>query len=163
MKWKQTLTEVGLTEETISHGLRKKIKDYYEVAEGVQSVKEALQDPELDDEERSELQNDLEELNEGLEESDNQLVKAILIYDKNKDKYAEMSKHLGKGRPKKNPAPQDNNPKPATPPTPNTPPKVEEPSGNGEEKKKSGLGFVLVAIAVGVITLGAVNIFKNND
>jgi hypothetical protein len=162
MKWKKTLADCGLTEDKVSLGLKKKIKDYYEIAEGVEGLKNALTSDDLSDSERDELESDLEELSEGLEESDTQLVRAVQIYDKNKEKYAELSKHIGKGRPKKNAQPNDN-PQPTPQPTPQ-PAKAEDGKEvEGGEKKKSGLGFVLVAIAVGVITLGAVNIFKNND
>jgi hypothetical protein len=163
MKWKKTLADLGLTEDKVSGGLKKKIKDYYEIAEGIDGLKNALENDDLSDSDRDELEGDLQDLSEGLEESDKQLIRAIQIFDKNKDKYAELSKNLvGRGRPKKNAEPTvQTQSTPTSTPQPTSTPKAEV-SKDGE-KKKSGFGFVLVAIAVGVITLGAVNIFKNND
>jgi hypothetical protein len=173
MKWKKTLSDVGLTEETISHGLRKKIKDYYGIQSAINQIQNAIKNPELDEDQREELEGDLETMQQGLEQSDDQLVKAILVFDKNKEKYAEMSKHLGKGRPKKNASTENtdssaqkvenqsnSNPAPAPTPAP-TPNGANEPSV--EPKKKNGLGFVLLAVAIGVISLGAVSMFKNKD
>ena len=42
MKWKAKLSELGLTEETISHGLRSKIKDYHIIEKGIEKIKSDL-------------------------------------------------------------------------------------------------------------------------
>ena len=176
MKWKQALADYNLTEETISHGLKKKIKEYREIEAGVNELKNAINDESTPEDELDELQDDLQDLEESLELSDKNLVRAIEIYDKNKDRYAEMSKHLGKGRPRKNPivvadagstnpTPTPNaNPTPTPTPTPNNDGKE---GGEGKEgtepKKKSSFGFIALAVAIGVISLGAVSIFKNRD
>jgi len=98
------MEELGLTEQTVSHGLRTKIKDYYTLLDGIEEVKDSLSNPDINDD-VDELESDLEELEKAVEDSDRMLVKAVEVFDKNKDKYAEMSKNLGKGRPRKNPIP----------------------------------------------------------
>jgi hypothetical protein len=168
MKWKQALADYNLTEETISIGLKKKIQEYYGIKAGVDELKDSINDESTPEEELEDLQNELADLEDSLEEYDIKLVRAIEVYDKNKDKYAELSKNLGKGRPKKNPTPQvvdnqNNNPAPTPTPTPTPTPQGNEPSGDGGEKKKKGFGYFALAIAIGVISLGAVSLFKNND
>lgn len=164
MKWKQALADYNLTEETISGGLKKKIKEYRDIEVGVNELKNAINDESTPDDELEELQNDLADLQESLEEYDIKLVRAIEVYDKNKDKYAELSKHLGKGRPKKNPTPQSvSNQNPTPTPTPTPTPQGNEPSADGTEKKKKSFGFIALAVAIGIISLGAVSMFKNND
>lgn len=101
MKWKQQMQDFGLTEETVSIGLRNKIKDYYALVEGIEGLKESIENPSINDD-VDDLQSDLESLEEAVENADRQLVKALEVYDRNKEKYAELSKNLGKGRPKKN-------------------------------------------------------------
>lgn len=170
MKWKQALADYNLTEETISHGLKKKIKEYREIEVGVNELKNSINDESTPDDELEELQSDLTELQDSLQMADNNLVRAIEIYDKNKDRYAEMSKHLGKGRPRKNPLPNTDgsSAKPTPTPTPTTNPTSAPTSNNDgkdgtEPKKKSNFGFIALAVAIGVISLGAVSMFKNRD
>jgi hypothetical protein len=168
MKWKKALADYNLTEETISHGLKKKIKEYREIEAGVNELKNAINDESTPDDELEELQNDLSELEESLGVADNNLVRAVEIFDKNKDRYAEMSKHLGKGRPRKNPLPNTDtntakpNPTPTATPTPNPTPNNDGQSVS-EPKKKSSFGFVALAVAIGIISLGAVSMLKNRD
>ena len=162
MKWKQALADYNLTEETISLGLKKKIKEYREIEVGVNELKNAINDESTPDDELEELESDLADLQDSLEEYDIKLVRAIEVYDKNKDKYAELSKHLGKGRPKKNPTPQSVVSQNTTPkPQPTT--QCNQPNADGTEKKKKSFGFIALAVAIGIISLGAVSMFKNND
>lgn len=177
MKWKQELSKFGLTEESVSHGLRNKFKDYYKIQEAIDELENQLNDNSTSEEEIEEIQDDLRELNDALELSDLKLVKAIEVYDKNKERYAEMSKHLGKGRPRKNPLPT---PKPQpqtqtqtqvaqsgtqtqTQVPQNIPITPTEEVPNEEKKKKSGIGWIIGAVVIGALTLGAVNAFKNGD
>jgi hypothetical protein len=154
------MEELGLTEQTVSHGLRTKIKDYYTLLDGIEEVKNSLSNPDINDD-VDELESDLEELEKAVEDSDRMLVKAVEVFDKNKDKYAEMSKNLGKGRPRKNPIPT-----PALAPTPTpapTPAPAPAPKTDGEEpKKKSSTGWFIFALVVGVATIGAVNIMNKD-
>jgi hypothetical protein len=176
MKWKQTLSKFGLTEETVSHGLRSKFKDYYKIQDAINELENQLNDNSTSEDEIQEIQVDLQELNDALELSDLKLVKAIEVYDKNKDRYAEMSKHLGKGRPRKNPLP---NPTPqpqaqtqkaesgtqtqTQTQTPQNIPLTPTEEVPNEEKKKSSVGWLIGAAIIGILTLGAVNAFKNAD
>jgi len=179
MKWEKTLSNCGLTEETISIGLKTKIKEHRKMEEAVEDIKERLNDDETEDDEIDELEQDLSELEEALEMSDNKLVRAVELYDKNKEKYAELSKNLGKGRPRKNATPtQQPNPTPTpqaqTQPNVQTQQQVAQPNVQNipitpteevkDEKKGSGWLWKLgVAVVVGVLTLGAYNTYKNND
>ena len=97
MKWKQALANFGLTEETISIGLRNKIKDHYSIQEGIDELRATIANPSINDD-VDELQDDLNDLLEAIEVSDDKLVRAIEVFDKNKDKYAEMAKKLGKDK-----------------------------------------------------------------
>ena len=166
MKWKSEMEKLGLTNETISVGLRNKIKDYYDMVEGIKELKDSIANPTLNDD-VEELKEELADLQDALESYDNQLVKAVHTFDKNKEKYAELSKNLGKGRPRKdgqpaqpkqvvaNPTPTPNpNPTPAPNPTPNA-------DGNKDgEKKKGNWGLFFGALALGIITFG---IYKSRD
>lgn len=160
MKWKAKLSELGLTEETISHGLRAKIKDYYIIQKGIDKLESEINEGKYNDSDMDLAKNDLQELITDLADYDDALVKAILTFDKNKDRYAANAKNL-------------KNVKKATPKVETTPtptPKADEPPLTPteevkDEEKKSGnsFGWVLFAVFAGVITLGAVNILKNRE
>jgi hypothetical protein len=167
MKWKAKMDELGLTNETISQGLKTKIKDYYTLVDGMEEARQSLEDASEDDD-IDELTDDVNELEEVVEIADNNLAKGMEVFFKNKDRYAEMSKHLSKGRPRKDGQPSV--PKVATPtPTPTPTPKptpTPQVAASGvvvEEKKKSSTSWILLGGLALVVTLGAVNIFKNND
>lgn len=165
MKWKQKLAECNLTEETISAGLRSKIKDYYTIVEGIEEIEQSIQNPSLNDD-VDDLQEELEDLQTAIENADKQLIRAIEIYDKNKEKYAELSKNLGKGRPRKNPiveAPKVVAQTNAAPQQPIAKPIVEAAQGTvvPQEEKKSSWKWLLAIAVVGGLTLGLVNLSKN--
>lgn len=172
MKWKAKLAEVGLQEENLSTGLKNKIRDYYKIAEGLEDVKGDLE--EADEEDIEEMQNDIEELTDALEDADNKLVRAIEIYDKNKEKYAEMSKRLKPKAKKQTTANSgeitlsgvttaETKAAPIPEPTPvAAPAEVAADGGEVKEKKKSnGMGFVVIALFAGIVTLGVVNLYKS--
>lgn len=164
MKWKQKMSELGLTEETISHGLRAKIKDYYVIQKGIDKIKSDLQEGRINQDDIEDFENDLEELQKDLEDYDETVVKALIFFDKNKEKYANMQKNLKPNRGKKAEASNQN----STPtPTPTQTKKEELPytptEEVKEEKKGSGLGWLLFGLAAAVVTFGAVNIMKNRD
>jgi hypothetical protein len=158
MKWKAKLSELGLTEETISHGLRAKIKDYHIIEKGIVKLESDMREGKYNDSDMDLAKHDLQELKTDLVDYDDALVKAIETFDKNKDRYAANAKNL-------------KNVKKATPKVENTPtptPKKEdvpltETEEVKEEKKGNSFGWVLFAVFAGVITLGAVNILKNRD
>lgn len=169
MKWKQTLDGFGLTEETVSQGVRNKIKDYYTIVDGIADLEKSIENPTLNDD-VEELQNDLQDLKEALEEQDKVLVKAITLFDKNKEHYAKLSQNLtGRGRPKKD-AQQKNDaqtqkPNVAQPNTqPNAQPNVQNVAGNvtdGEKPKKTNIALWIVGIVIGGLI--GVNILKNRE
>jgi chromosome segregation ATPase len=162
MKWKQKLAECNLTEETISAGLKSKIKDYYTIVEGIEEIEQSIQNPSLNDD-VDDLKEELEDLQTAIENADKQLIRAIEIYDKNKEKYAELSKNLGKGRPRKNPiveAPKSV----AAPQQAVVKPIVQAAQGTVVEKqeKKSSWKWLLAIAVVGGLTLGVVNLSKRD-
>jgi chromosome segregation ATPase len=178
MNWEEKLSELGLTQETISHGLKTKIKDHEKIGVAIEELQERLEDESTDEEEIEEIEQDLEDLTEAHELSNEKLIRAIEVYDKNKDKYAEMSKHLGRGRPRKNPLPQPNpqpNPQPQAQPqaqvqtqtqtqVPQNIPLTPTEEVVDDKKGKVHWGWKLgLALVVGVLTLGAYNTYKNND
>jgi septal ring factor EnvC (AmiA/AmiB activator) len=164
MKWKQKLAECNLTEETISAGLRSKIKDFYTLVEGIEEVEQSIQNPSLNDD-VEQLQEELEDLETAMENADKQLIRAIEIYDKNKKMYAELQKNLGKGRPKKNPiveAPKAVAQTNAASQQAVVKPIVQAAQGTVVEKeeKKSSWKWLLAIAVVGGLTLGIVNLSK---
>ena len=164
MKWKARLSELGLTEETISHGLRAKIKDYYIIERGIVQLEENIQSGRVNQDDVPTAKTDLQELRTDLEDYDIALVKAIETFDKNKDRYAANSKNLKNGG-KKATAQPSNQGTQTKAPTPTPTPTVVTPTEEVKEEKKGGntFGWVLFSIFAGVITLGAVNILKNRD
>lgn len=157
MKWKAKLSELGLTEETISHGLRAKIKDYNIIEKGIVKLQSEMNEGKYNDSDMDLAKNDLQELQTDLADYDDALVKAIETFDKNKDRYAANAKNLKNVK--------KTTPKVETTPTP-TPNKSDVPLTPNEEvkdgeKKGNSFGWVLFAVFAGVITFGAVNILKN--
>jgi hypothetical protein len=159
MKWKARLSELGLTEETISHGLRSKIKDYHIIEKGIVKLESDMREGKYNDSDMDLAKNDLQELKTDLVDYDDALVKAIETFDKNKDRYAANAKNLKNVK--------KATPKVETTPTPTPTPNKEVPLTPTEEvkdeKKGNSFGWVLFAVFAGVITLGAVNILKNRD
>jgi hypothetical protein len=164
MNWKQALANFGLTEETISQGLKTKIKDHRKIEDALEELQEQIQNTD-DDDELNELNEDIYELQEGLQMSNEKLIRAIELYHKNKDKYAELSKNLGKGRPRKNPLPQQVNPTPTPTPTPQVVASggqvQNQSTDEGGKKKKNSWGWIIGGLIIGGLTLGAVNAFKD--
>lgn len=169
MKWKTRLTELGLDENNVSQGLKSKIRDYYDIQSGINELKKSIANPSVNDD-VNELEEQLTESVEVLEALDNKLVKDVEYYNKHKDKYADMTKKLAEGRARKKQANGGATPpkKVEATPTPNepTPPTPKDPiatdGDKDKEKKGSGFGWVIFAVAVGVVTLGAVNLMKND-
>jgi hypothetical protein len=171
MKWKQVLSQCNLTEDNISIGLKTKIRDYYTIVEGIEELKNQIANPSINDD-VDDLQEDLADLEESIIIADNKLCRAIEVYDKNKEKYAELSKNLGKGRPRKDGLPpqpkQQAQPQPQ--PTPQEQPKQVVQSGVETykvevegEKKKSSFGILGTILIVGVSALIGVNLLRNRN
>lgn len=176
MKWKQQLEACGLTEATVSQGLRNKIRDVKDVESQLAQMKATLKNPSVNDD-VDELEEAIGNATEDLKDLDNELVAAIKKFNDNKDKYAELAKKMKEGREKKKAGankPQSSEQKPAQQPAqqpvqqqtqvakpeiPVTP--TEE--IKKDEKKKTNWGWVAFAVIGGILTLGAVNFFKDND
>lgn len=166
MKWKSKLDEVGLTEQTASQGIRTKIADYNTINDGINEVNELIANPSVNDD-VEELKSDLIDLTDALEQQDKVIVKAITLFDKNKEHYSNLQKNLAEKRSQKagNTAVSNATPTPAKKVENNIPIK-EEPvvaSVGGvvkEEKKKDSWSWVLLGGLALVVTLGAVNIFN---
>jgi hypothetical protein len=169
MKWQNEMDSVGLNETNISVGLKNKIKDYNDIVKYINELKETIEKPSVNDN-VDELQSTLSDMEEALETADDKLVRAIQLYHKNKDKYAEMSKNLtGRqrkdGQPRKQtqaqpkPAepPVNTNPAPAPAPAPVT---VEEEKVEEGEKKKTNWWLFGGVILLSAITFG---IYKSRD
>lgn len=162
MKWKEKLSQLGLTEETISHGLRAKIKDYHIIEKGIVKLQNEIKEGKYNDSDMELATNDLQELKTDLADYDDALVKAIETFDKNKERYAANAKNLKNV--KKGGAKVETTPTPTPTPTPNKDSVPLTPTEEvKEEKKGNSFGWVLFAVFAGVITLGAVNILKNRD
>lgn len=165
MKWKSEFDKLGLENEKISQGLKNKIKDYNEVQESINQLKEVIENPSVNDD-VDELKSQLQETEELLEDLDNALVRAIQIFHKNKEKYVELGNKMKEGREKKKLNKGQANPTPAPAPTPTpTPTPTPNPAPNGGEnkdgeKKKGNWGLFFGALALGIITFG---IYKSRD
>lgn len=165
MKWKSKMNEVGLTEQTASQGIRTKISDYNTINDGINELNESIANPSINDD-VEDLKKDLIDLTDALEKQDDLIVKAITLFDKNKDHYAKLGKNLAEKRQQKAAS------KTASATTPaakveNSNVVKEQPvnaqSGGVviEEKKKSNWGLVILGGIVLAVTLGAVTL-KND-
>jgi SMC interacting uncharacterized protein involved in chromosome segregation len=173
MKWKKEMQTRNLDETNVSQGLKTKIKDYYELEEGIQSLKEAIADPSINDD-VEELKADLEELQEALEVADRKLVDAVILFDKNKDKYAEKVQKMKEGREKKKGANVEPKKEASTQSQPQPQVQVQQPQVQKNEtakteekdgeKKKSNIGNWIFGLAIAGLTLGlATQYLKNRD
>lgn len=183
MSWQQQLESVGLNESNMPDMIRKPIKDLYRIQSAIDEINEALEDDELSERKRGQLENELETLEESIEEQEEVIEKKIAQWDKNKEMYRAKGERLKAavskaresgahvGRPKKQ---QPSASATATQTAQNEPPipnassgvvvtnggtKVDEPQV--VEKKKGGWGFMAIALVVAVVTAGAVILNKN--
>lgn len=167
MKWQNEMESLGLNDSNISVGLKNKIKDYNDIVKYINELKETIENPSVNDN-VDELQSTLVDMEEALETADDKLVRAIQLYHKNKDKYAEMGKNLT-GRPRKDGQPRkqtQTQPKPAEPPVNITPATktetvvVEEEKVEEGEKKKTNWWLFGGVILLSAITFG---LYKARD
>jgi predicted nuclease with TOPRIM domain len=159
MTWREKLAECGLTQETVSNGLRSKIKDFLTLEQGYSEVQNSIDNPDMNDD-VDELESDLEDIQTAMDSANKQLIRAIEIYDKNKEKYAELSKNLGKGRPRKDAVKQEPTPNNVSSQQQTQQPTQQAANGVVVEKKKSSIGWLFFAGFAAVVTIGAVNLFK---
>ena len=188
-KYQQKINELGLGEK-LSKNLNVLIRDFKRAEDELAGYQERIESAETE-EEAAELQKEIDELTELLEESDNEIVRKLEIYHRNRDKYLETTekmrakqneKRISEG---KEPLYQNKPNEPAPAPAPA--PVSAEPaattviskSGGGEtvvatpaqavvieEKKEEKDGFfttiVLGALGIAGILIG-VNLYKNRN
>lgn len=170
VKFFQLLNSYGVE----SNQTTKKINDMVvEFDEGWEEYQNALSDLEsANDEDREAMESDIKEYEEALEEQDELIVDKLKEWYKKKDIWAENAKKLAEGREnKKNLKNNVNNEIPLVQSEENQPQLVGAsnnalPSGLGVEptlvaEKKGGEGWFIFGAFALVITLGAVNMFKN--
>jgi uncharacterized protein YgiM (DUF1202 family) len=154
--------------QTVSDGITKgdpiEIFDPLGIDNVIKELEKSIENPTLNDD-VDELQNDLEELKDALEEQDKVLVKAVTMFDKNKEHYAKLSQNLvGRGRPKKD-AQQQTQPNVAQTTTQTkAQPNVQNVAGNvtqEEKPKKTNIALWVVGIVIGGLI--GVNILKNRE
>jgi len=102
MKWKKTLKDLGLSEnDKLTAGLKKSIEAIKELEKEKQVVYKKVTDENINDEQREQLQEEFDEINEAIETIDEQLVKDLKYYDKMKDTWAKNAAKLQEGREKR--------------------------------------------------------------
>jgi hypothetical protein len=163
MKWKNELEKFGLDESKISQGLKNKIKDYKDVETQLAELKGILKNPSVNDD-IDELKEGIENAEEDLQTLDEELVKAIQKFEKNKEHYANLTQKMKEGRAKKKNGgvQQQTEPQQQAQQQQNLPITPTE-EVKTEEKKKSNWGWIAFAVIGGIVTLGAVNLFKDRD
>lgn len=189
-KYQQKINEVGGL-ENLSKGIKSMVRDYENAEKQVAELRESLEEAESD-EERAAIQADIEEIVVLQNAADEELVKKIDSYMRNKDGYDARMKMMrerkdaalaAQGKPpvqykekkvaKVEPAPAD--PAPAPAPAPAATEVIISKAGGGEttvvtptvveeKKEEKGLGSLLLWGALGVagIFIG-VNLFKNRN
>jgi DNA-binding transcriptional MerR regulator len=160
------LEELGLTQEELSQSLRDQIKAFNKLKKAYEDALAELE--EYVEEDRDELQTSLNETLAMLEDRDDELVKKLRNWFKNKDIYAKNAENLKQSRDAKAAAnsgvPPTTQAPPPTTEAPIVPPTTEAPKANDGNNDKDGKGssifwWVLVgAVAIG--TVGAVILKK---
>lgn len=163
MNWKQKLEELGMTEQSLSASIKKKIKEHNEIIEALKEASNDLRNA-GDDDDTEELRVQISELKDGVEASNEQLIDSIVHYHKNKDVYKAKVERMQQAKKNK----QSTQPKADTTPAVvvNQPQVQAQPQVQGgqvdtpkDEKKSNFLAWALGAAAiviVGVVTLGRV-------
>lgn len=161
------MTELGLTDEMLSVKMK---QDIASISEGITNATSALANAQSD-EARAEIQSDIDEMND-------ELIKKIVKFHKNKDVYAANAARLKEAAAAKK-AKKDGVTPPASEPEPNPTPvettaeatpeeqaavggEVPAASEDGEEKKGGVFGKIIltgVAVALGI---AGINYFGKN-
>ncbi len=172
MKWKSALSQTGMQQNELSAKIKKVIDAYNDLDNEKQRVYHLVTDENVGEQRKEQLQEELDEINEAIQTVDEQLVQDINRFFKNKDRYAEMAEKMKKGREAKKsgkptPAPVVAasgvvTPTAAAKTAANTVENNEEPIVIVEKKKGGiGLGTIVLAVGLGVLTFGAYNHLKN--
>ena len=177
MNYLNKLNELGLTEDTISTSLRKKIKDYKKLEGIVLGYKEDLDSGEAQGEDLELLTQSYNDASDDLNILDEDLVNSIVKFNANKDRYAEQSKNLKPKGKKVAPvtpvAPVEPQPpvepvvpaEPAEPTEPVAPVEPIEPVVEVVEEKKNNnaLGWIAGGIVAVALAAVGINYYKNNS
>lgn len=99
IKFEQKIQELGIDKEQISQPIKKAIKDFYTQYESLVDIQNDFND--VDDEDKAELQGELDELRSLVYEADEVLVGKISTWFKNKDVYAANTARMLEGKAKK--------------------------------------------------------------
>ena len=157
-KFETTLSELGLSVNDLSAKIKKDIGDYTKSLNDVNYLENSIQDNDNEDQ-KLEMQDALDEAKTHLIEADNEIIKNIVRYNKNKDGYAERINKMHEKRGYSKPPVNDNNQKPNVN---NYKPNVNQQSYQTNEvgEKKSDWGFWAFAGLIGIVTLGSVILNK---
>ena len=112
IKFEQKIQELGIDKEQMSQPIKKAIKDFYTQYESLVDIQNDFND--VDDEDKAELQEELDELRNLVEQADDVLVGKVTTWFKNKDVYAANTARMLEGKAKKDSAAKGG----VTPPTP---------------------------------------------
>lgn len=165
MLWKEKLNQLGFTEETAPNMVKKAIKELRSFEKGLESVNAKLSKGGLSERRVAELEEEAETYRSAIEGQDGVICRKIEVWDKNKEKYAELGKRLSPKKKQSSNEPPEITP-PSAPPVEvivDTPPVEPQnpPANEVVVEKKSKAGTVALFLILGVLSFGAYNYLKN--
>lgn len=130
MKWETSMAASGLTEQTVSNSVRKKIANYREFTETLIEQKQNLKKGDLDEKQKKKVETNIDTLEKSIVNLDAVLVKDMARLHKNGDRYKQMSSRLPNRKGLKKPATETTAPetKPAEVPAATPPAAAETPA-----------------------------------
>lgn len=187
MKWKKELEKLGIKEDNLSQGLKKKIKDFNVIVQGLKEAEQSLTEIDENDPAYGETVQTISDLKEALSDADERIVKNIQYVVENKDRLADQTKKMQESRAAKikerkeskktdvnetpiSTADQIPNTEPIVSTNTQQPPVSTKPDQTTTETVKaepikkensSGAGWLIFGVVAFAVTLGAVNFFKN--
>lgn len=183
--WEKKLKALGLTEKTASRSIRKQITELRSFETELESLRSQLNDTSLEDSEVDKINADIADYELAIKATEDEIMAKLKSWEDNKEANAEKVRRMQEAKKRKEgagepptpeptptpePAPEPT-PEPAPEPTPTpepapepTPEPVPTPEPEPEPKKEGGNGFLwlLLVGAVAAVTLGAVNLSKND-
>lgn len=160
MNWKEKLSSLGMQEADLSVRIKKDIQAYNDLENGLTEVKKELRG-DVSEDEKNELNESLNEIQNGIEVMNETLIKSIERFYKNKDGYAERAKNLKGGKTAVKTAEVGG----VTVTKPHPQPVVASANGqSATQEKKGGIGKWLLIGALALIGGGvALNYMNSND
>jgi hypothetical protein len=171
MNYLELLASLGLTKETVSAALQRKIKQLEKIKQLVTDNKAALEG--LTGRRKINLENEIANGEAAIEEMEAEITKGIQRYHKNKDTYQKAGQQLNKNKakggstdpaptPAPTPAPApDPKPTPAPTPAPKPAP-APSPAKDDQPKKKSAAGWIIGTVLAVVAGAVGYNYYQNN-